>query len=720
MNHFLQDNYNNDRTKITLHYRDTMVKFLSNKYKDIPLETIVEKVETIISEAINIPIVEYVDTTIVGNDTPRQCDLFSFLENNVADNIISISGSIYIKSEVKESFLRSTILTKIKERSFCKKEMFKATDPALIAMYNSKQSIIKIIMNSIIGAMKNIYSVLHDADGFNAVTSIARHCVKCGYIYVERLLSGNLYLTDIDDVIQHCISNMNVCPSNISNIMEKYEFKNINATEVSTYLKNNVLKYTRSINLNKIDEFVNTLSQDHLNYIYYSSNLKHLFQNNSKFFKSFINEMLNNDIEIDDTIDLTNTEILDEDEFLTTMLKSINCDIIGKNEDGKVYDYREAIIKNPSGMKHFISIIKHTKKHIDSISDILKCFLVLKTGFMDICKQDNMVRDCVTVSDTDSVMFSLKDMVEWYCGKVTFDDNSNKINAFVVYLISKTLENIFAIQSRNIGCAVSDQHVIGMKNEFFYPVMMMAPIKKVYSGLIGIQEGNILPKLKHDIKGLSFKSSNLSKYTINKTQEFLRLVLDNTVKYGELDAAELLGYVSDFEYEIYNSILENKLYNFLAISSVKPKDQYKNADQSIYRYHTLWQEVFSEKYGNIIIPSKVYSVPVKQKGKYLTSELFLNNLKTTNFNLYSKFVNYVQKDPRPISRFIFPLTMDIPSEIKDTIFIRGMIYNNCKPLYLVLNSLNITYEYQNSTLTKLTLVSDYYRTETNLNTTIPQ
>lgn len=720
-NLFLRDKYDLNREKVLHSYKNSMVMYISSLHPEMDTHTIESYVEDVIKEKIHIPSITYNDSTTSGTSIPVKASLVNFLTNNVKDNIFSTFGSVYEKSENKESFLKKTIKDKIKERSEYKKAMFEATDEDTITMYNIKQSITKIVMNSIIGAMESEYSFIYDSDGFSSVTSISRHCVKYGFAHVERLVGGNLYLLGLDDALQYCMQLKKHLPPNVTEIIKKYRLYQPTPNDVLEWLKESLLKYNRydTINFEALHTFLSTLDDNTLGYIYYASNLKNIFFRNDVIVKNFIRNLFRKDIDCSD-VDIGNFNFKKYDETLLTMLKLTHSELIGKNPETRhMYSWSESAQNNPEGLKQFIACILHVDRIITSMDDFIKCFLVMDNDIINITNHDRMLRVTVIRSDTDSVIFTLMDMVKWYSGKISLTEDGKVMNAFVVYLISKTLENVFARQSRLFGASVEDQHLIGMKNEFFYPVMLTTPIKKTYAGLIYAQEGNILSKIKTDIKGVALKSSNLSGKVINLVKDTITKILEDSMNDAKIDTLKLLENVSDVEYNIFNGIKDGEVQDYLPISSVKPKEQYKKPDASLYRCYELWQAVFADKYGDIHIPSKVYCIPIKgAKGKYIKSEEYMSWLKATNRNIHDNLIKYINDNDYDITRIIFPMNVRIPVEIHKLLSIERLIYTNCKPLYLVLNSLGMAYAYQNKARTKTVLVSSYYRSEKNKNTLI--
>ena len=57
--------------------------------------------------------------------------------------------------------------------------------------------------------------------------------------------------------------------------------------------------------------------------------------------------------------------------------------------------------------------------------------------------------------------------------------------------------------------------------------------------------------------------------------------------------------------------LQNGGTTYLAIKSVRPANEYKDPNKSIYFNYQIWESVFAPKYGSILIPTKTYTVPVK-------------------------------------------------------------------------------------------------------------
>ena len=127
---------------------------------------------------------------------------------------------------------------------------------------------------------------------------------------------------------------------------------------------------------------------------------------------------------------------------------------------------------------------------------------------------------------------------------------------------------------------------------------------------------------------------------------------------------------------------------------------------SNYFYWMLWDEVFSEKFGPFVIPNKGYIIKVAQKGTMSKSPEWLSELKKFDENTYNKYIRFIEQYPKKkITQFILPGGLsEIPTIFRSLINYRDIIFKNCSPFYMFLQSFGISF---NDTKTQY-LVSDFY------------
>ena len=121
---------------------------------------------------------------------------------------------------------------------------------------------------------------------------------------------------------------------------------------------------------------------------------------------------------------------------------------------------------------------------------------------------------------------------------------------------------------------------------------------------------------------------------------------------------------------------------------VKAEEEYTDADRSIFFNYLFWEQVFAEKYGSIMIPTKCYVLPLTN----IQHPKYLEFLKTKFPEAEQKLQAFVSKNiTKDINRIpINPLVDEIPEELRMVADYKAVVYANTRPLYLTMASLGIT------------------------------
>jgi len=670
-------------------YKKNMITFLNKYYDNTSTENFVKN---IMKEKINIPIASIIEHKSYGNAEKVEVNLFDYIRQN-NEVILSPSGSCYYNAEKKSSFIKMFIDDFLKRRKILKKEMLTAKEEGntvLATIKNYGQDTVKRTTNSLIGATGNQYSLFTDRAGFNSVTSAGRHFIMLGYTHTERFLKGNFYFPDYESVLNHIVILMNVCPpkQDIENILNKYKLCTVLSTDLHDFLCYNLNKYTTKYNKYELLQYLDNLESHVINFIYYYNNLHNICHTNKEVMKKIFDNILNTN-QINHTEDVDPLDLYKIDDDLIIIV-AVHCAELIKN-----YKLNDLPKVAPDIAKHLIRIAKYMEKTMLPIMEILKIFSNVEIVIPNIMECKNMLRECVIVSDTDSVIFTTKDWIYWYLDKYNFSKTAFDIDSIVTFLLSKTLEWYLEVISKHRGCTGKDIHAIKMKNEFTYPVMITSIIPKHYVGFITMQEGVVLPKPAKDIKGLSFKSSSLHANTLSYVKEFLfDMIYDiydekDLNKIGDIDISKYISKIVLFEQLIIQSLEKGEMY-FLNTLPIKAMNEYKKPEASVWVNYLFWEEVFSEKYGNIQIPNKCPMVPIKDKS--LFNDEYLNSILTIDKNIYKKLKNYlnVNKDKK-INRIpLNPLLVKTPQEIIPLIDTRSIAYKNASPLYLAMANLGFS------------------------------
>jgi hypothetical protein len=338
------------------------------------------------------------------------------------------------------------------------------------------------------------------------------------------------------------------------------------------------------------------------------------------------------------------------------------------------------------------AIIKYTYYELESrlteLSDIMNMFVFIDINLHKPFKHSNMIRKSVILSDTDSIIFTTIKWILWFTKKITINRESINFHSLLIFLISKSLDHIFCVFSKDANVETKNLKKINIKNEFFFSSFLRTGISKHYGAMTRIQEGVVLPSPKFELKGKNFKGSDLSIDTLSKLENFIKDILNSIEKNPNLNFDRILETVIDHETFIYESLQAGQT-NFLSQVPVKDKSEYKIPYGSNWFYYHLWQNVFAKKYNDIIIPQKCKAVSLRFKlnANHIKRIEFMKDISPDIYsNLRSFLLLYKQKN---ITRIIIPPSIDIPKEIIPLIDYKKIILNQCYGMYLILRSFNI-------------------------------
>jgi hypothetical protein len=700
MDYFKYPRYKRSDIKLLRAYVDNMTVYLQRLHPSVSIATIQEFVQADVRRSLQRPQLTMVDYPSYGNAQLATTDLLTYTET-MRNNIVTPAGVLYMPPSVKESFLKKKLTKNMNARKIQKKVMLIAAaagDLVNEQRANYLQASIKIETNSIPGAFGSMFNCLADVPNYNAVTAVSRHGIMIGYAHVEKLIAGNHYFPTLDHCLNYCVQMIRVCPPDVMTVVETYHLYHPSVTDVCDHFVTSLELYMRvHAEIRAIlHRFIASLSAAERIFVYYAYSLKTLLMKNAAFFKPFLKEFFRTDIAYDAALDPKT--IFDFNGDLLAMLSSRNADLIHRKP------VAEAVTAFPDAVRQLIGIGRHMQDRLDSIGAIIATFLRVDCDTADAMQHKNMIRKAVIISDTDSVIFSTQAWVEWYAGGISFADPAYEINSFIVFLITMTLEQVFARLSTNFGIQGNDIFQIAMKNEFLYPLMLRTPLPKQYAGRVTIQEGFVLPKPKNDIKGLSFRSSTLCPETVKAGTDYVNWIFDAVMANGQIKAADCIDKALQHEKRVITS-LEKGEYMFLTTTPIRQSHEYKDLAVSVHYYWRLWDEVFKPNFGEFIIPSKGYDIPVIGNGKAFTDARYLERVRDFDKALCDRLCRFLEQNTRNITRLIVPMSVKrIPSILRPIIDVRSIVYDNATPFIVTLRSLGLAYAGSKDQ----TLLSDIY------------
>ncbi len=687
MEYFRQSHYTRSKLSLQAAYFGNMVAFLRRQHPDLTVDEIKAFVNQHMQQSLKRPQMTIVDHPSYGNAEMAQVDLLDYTVK-LRQNIITPSGSLYVPPSQTESFLKRKIVSNLKKRKFHKRNMLEAAevgDVMIEQRENYIQASVKINTNSLPGAFGSMHNCIADIPNYNAVTSLGRHSIMCGYAHAEKMLAGNFYFPSFDHCINYCMQLIRVCPKDVLSIAGQYQLAIPSQQALYDHLLTSLRLYMLQTPIleQQLDRLISAFSPAERTFIYYANCLKTLVMHNEASFRPYLQTFYSTDVVVDHTKPVT-----DIDRFhpaLLAVVSSLNADIIEHKT------LREAMVECPAAVQKLIAIATHMQTKLDTLGPLIRTFFCVDCDTADAMEHPNMVRKTVIISDTDSVIFSTQKWVEWYCGTLAFDRPAYEINSFVVMLLVLSLSHVFARLSTSFGVAGGDINVINMKNEFLYPLMLRTPLPKQYAGRVSIQEGFILPKPKNDIKGLSFRSSTFCAETAEAGTNFVNWIFDEVIAHGSVTAAACIQRVLAHEKRVIDSLHAGEM-TFLNTEPIRNEKDYVDAATSTYFYWTFWDAVFKPNFGAFILPTKGYKLPVLGGGAFYRDPQYLAQLQAYDPRLHDRLVQFLGDHKRAPTRLLIPMTLKaVPDILRPLINIRAVVYGNSTPFILTLRSLGLAY-----------------------------
>jgi hypothetical protein len=648
------------RPKLLSNYLESMTAFLKLQHPHYSEEQISDFVKATIRQRARSPEVEVIIHKSEGNSEKKTMRLDHYIRDVIKDNNLSPSGTCYMPVSRRESFLRLSIDGKVKERSAFKKLYLDYESRGMSResqYYNQNQANAKIFNNAIAGGMKITQFILGCKAGFNAITSSGRMSVKQGYSFIERAVNGNIYLPTTDDAISYVINHIRHIHPEFPLLIENNVLYIPTHNDVMRFLLSNVENYTANINPGSLGTIVAGLTDVERSFVFYAGCFNNLCRFNESIMRTWIDSCFapsDLDKSVYQDIDIKEIKTFRDD--VVACVLSTNYKRLGRKPDSKDKwnSPRDAAINNPEGLKEFIYCCRIFVQQFETLLHILKPILQIQTTFARLIFQDRMARRTVPLSDTDSNIFSTQELIRWKRSKIDFTQESYEMNAIVTFLLSQSLEHVFARLSAGFGAEGKDVFRISMKNEFLYPIMIVTALAKHYLAIATMQEGSLLPNPRKDIKGVGFRSSAYPKIITKGFVEYVEKLFAIIEKAEPVRAGFILSHIAGVEQTIYNSVM-NRESDYLQTVSIKPEEEYANSESSPYFYHNLWKAVFSEDYGEMVVPNKCYKIPLKGGKRFLKTPELMDAIKASHPQIYDRLIAFMDTtDSRDITYLLIP------------------------------------------------------------------
>ena len=404
-------------------------------------------------------------------------------------------------------------------RAVFKKKMLEAKNAGNMddyREYNNKQNKVKANTNSIYGAstMVKTPAFVSNVDMGGAITAQARNFISEQVFTIERFLAGN------------------------------FTFENVN--EIMTWI-NQVFKLKELLftpEALSVIEYIPTPDDCRSRFVLMTKDVVCIRKNLKRFSKTTF----------------TMFEMMPDWKRIAFYYANNPIELIRRNK--KIYDLVNNLIENGIEFINPYEIPEGMKTDLEQLTDYMKTFAFATViNYNRVEKYKTRKRKCCVVGDTDSTMPSLYEIVlntlKIYGKEHLMDDMNIQIRMTMIFvsLVTTLLDECC---HNYVECCNSfhpeDKFFMYMKNEFFFPIILLFPVKKNYIGIQTIQEGKMIPEeAQLAITGRALGSSGLNEYV---SSHIISLLQNTVLRADKYDPVNILHGVHEIEDHISKSIEE--------------------------------------------------------------------------------------------------------------------------------------------------------------------
>ena len=218
-----------------------------------------------------------------------------------------------------------------------------------------------------------------------------------------------------------------------------------------------------------------------------------------------------------------------------------------------------------------------------------------------VLKYQTKFRKVCVIGDTDSTMPSFSKVTSDIFRIFGYDpetvDEKTRIRIIMI-IVSLTTDLLDKCCENYVNCTNSDhpenQFYMKMKNEFFFPIVVLFPGKKNYIGLQTIQEGKMIPEsMQLAITGAALGASSLNEYVISHILELIENVVLRSKEYNPLEMVRGVNAIKD---HIRDAILSGDktfgIYKrFSGLNILKDPEK-----MSVARAACIWNDLYPDDF----------------------------------------------------------------------------------------------------------------------------
>lgn len=566
-------------------YKDTMLRMTKFMYPDAPLAAIDRALDWSIENRYKLEEVRLTNNYTKDEDGIISIDeLTEFILSK--QPIITPYGVMFKRPGTVPTPLLKMIKSFMDLRGIHKAEMFKydkGTDE--FNHYNLLQLLDKIDANGTYGVLTQKSCLLCNVNVGASITAQGRALIATATMFFESFLSNGVKFASLEEIIQFIDCTINERPIRryndrdiLDEDIDKIDCFSKLVLSIGDFKHGRVKWYPTMKDLDVIWTIINRLDQEDINRIYYKNNLYEFMDN-----RSMKNAMV-------------------------YLLSSLNAPFLDPNH-----------------------VPDEIKIELEALTDILREYVMYKHHWIDVIDRcDNMIKNVVLISDTDSDIVCLETWYQYILGNVKGIDlkilnqevdelefvkgnkdcveeityekvldydfynqeiievekacNQGKIipqenlrysiiNIAAYILTTLANEYIEDYTHRNFSYDPGRKCFLYLKNEFLFKTALLTNNKKNYATKIELQEGHMVPEDESlDIKGLAIKKSTINEKARKELEKILYEEILNTDKINQVRIIKRLAIL---EKQIFQS-LESGSKEFYKPLQIKSQSNYED------------------------------------------------------------------------------------------------------------------------------------------------
>lgn len=437
--------------------------------------------------------------------------------------IISPSGTAFYNQHKKLSPLNGYLDKKKKLRSQDKAKEFEAEmrkDHAAQVIYSTSQKGRKTSINALSGTESLANNSIYAESIHPVLTSFCRTGTSHANAINERFIVGNRHYWHPFVVKANIIALAQNCDKNtVMDLLSKYGIVVPTVDQVMCCIDRCTKAYYRDDDERQsILELVSVLEDHERAYFCYHMDLYTLEVLNPKVVETIFRSLTTKSVPSETVEEAeANIKYLDDD---ATIAVGIIC-----ASETRGVQRKEWKTNDTEKYKIIGGCAGNFGRVTDYYEPFISYFWANELMPASIYELPNIRRKCVLGGDTDSTLYSLWYWQNRYSPEVLFSEETRSISSVITFFSGSIIAHTLRQMSRNAGCVDEYLNVFTMKNEFFFPSFLLTGRAKHYAANQEIKEGNFLPQMDLEVKGVHMRNSAWPIFIKRDVKELTQYIL---------------------------------------------------------------------------------------------------------------------------------------------------------------------------------------------------